>query len=301
ALRAKSGFKAVRVDFSTAEVATARSIPVFSLLAAVAVVAICLGWYLFNSMFNAKYIESDKARAVSRISAKDRFYVLRTELEQQSMMAQGFDDFTVKHCIIGAEIAGFTLADIEEGAFSLRHADGRIVCMEIGQWNQESLSKLNGEVLALKQLHQVGQMTDEDLQRLGAIARYGDLTALRVLKRIATAAGDHYCKLAKQMLEGANPEALSMLIKMARDKKHKYRQHILQELAALRAIQGLIVLREIAADQQDSCQVFAIRTLAGSGDREALPLLERLCRDPALPKATRGAAREAFDKLAKLK
>ncbi|MFC1588465.1 HEAT repeat domain-containing protein [Planctomycetota bacterium] len=267
--------------------------------AAAALVLICLGFFWWTGHTAKTTMAPEIGAEIARISAGDRFYVLRCEPDGKSLLAQGFEDFTVKRSRLGAEIGGFVIMEIEENAFSLRDETGQVMRVEVGKWNQESLSVLDREVGVLKQLQQAGQLNDTDLVRLGAIARYGDLTALHVLKRIAAMPGDCHGKQAKQMLAGSNPEALALLLKSARDREHKFRQNVLKSLGKSRAIQGRIVLRAIAVDASDPCQVYAIRTLAESGDKESLPLLEKLYRDNTIPDSTRQAAQEAFEKLTK--
>ncbi|MFC1587676.1 HEAT repeat domain-containing protein [Planctomycetota bacterium] len=264
--------------------------------AALLLLSLSVAWYWQNS-HRTEEAGGGQGLEVPMVSAKDKFYVLRTEPAKQSLLAQEFKDFTVKYSKVGSEIGGFILTGIEEDAFSLRREDGMIVRMEIGHWNKESLSALEKEVFSLRECHRSGVMTANDLNRLGSIARYGDLTAVRVLKQIAARGGGHYQKEAKEMLAGANPEALAGLIILAKDQAHPYRKNVLQTLANLKTIQGAIVLREIAACGNDPCQLAAIKTLADCNDKESLPVLEKLCQDPAVPLKIRQAAREAFKKL----
>ncbi|MFC1587782.1 hypothetical protein ACFL54_05685 [Planctomycetota bacterium] len=279
---------------------TVRQFPILSIIViAAAVLVFGLGWYWINTRAGGENSASGPDKEVAMVSAGDRFYVLKTEADKESLVAQTFDDFTVKHSLVGAEIGGFVLAEVEEGAFSLRAKDGSILRMEIATWNRDSLSILEQEVLALRIRHQAGSMTESDLERLGAIARYGDISAVRVLKRIAAVPSNPYCKDAKQMLGGDNPEALAGLIAIARDRKgqSQYRKNILQTLAKLRTIQGSIVLQEIALDNKEPCQAFAVKVLVECGDKEALPILEKLCQNSGVPETTRQAARDAFEKL----
>ncbi|MFC1586811.1 HEAT repeat domain-containing protein [Planctomycetota bacterium] len=262
---------------------------------AAAVLLIFFGLSKFHEL-STRQEESRTGFKVARESAADRFYVLRMEREKQLLVSQEFKDFTVKHSQVGSEIGGFILTEIEDDAISLRDRDGRILRMEVAAWNRDSKSALEREVQTLKQLHQGGQMTNGDLNRLGAIARFGDLTALRVLKRIA-AGNNNYSTQANQMLEGSNPEALAILLKQARDFSSGYRKDALQALGSRKTIQGLIVLREIAMATKDPCQAFAIRVLADSGDKESLPVLKELCRHPKITDTVRQAAVDAFEKL----
>ncbi|MFC1588362.1 HEAT repeat domain-containing protein [Planctomycetota bacterium] len=287
----------IQPDFLTADDPISGSMLPYIITLAAAVLVFGLGWYWHKSRPERDAAVTDTAPKVVRHSAKNRFYVLRAEPDKHSLLAQDFEDFTIKFNKVGSELCGFVLTDVQDDGFSLRHNDGRVLRMEIGQWNRESLSMLNKEVVTLKELHRMGQMTDDDLNRLGSIAGYGDLMALRVLKRIAAVPQDPYAKQAKKMLAGANPEALAMLIDLARDRKHQFRQNVFLAIARTGSLQGFIVLREFAGDNSDLCQVFAIQTLAEYGDKEAMPLLEKLGRNSTLPEETRQAARDAFEKL----
>ncbi|MFC1588419.1 hypothetical protein ACFL54_08915, partial [Planctomycetota bacterium] len=98
---------------------------------------------------------------------------------------------------------------------------------------------------------------------------------------------------------GSNPEALAMLIKQARDYSNRYRQNVFKQLAKRTTIQGLVVLREVALDTTDPCQVYAIQALLDFGGKDSLPILEKILADPKVSIGTRQAAKEAFEKLTK--
>ncbi|MFC1587662.1 hypothetical protein ACFL54_05065, partial [Planctomycetota bacterium] len=246
-----------------------------AVLAAAAVLLLCFGGYLLKTRLGQKGRSPEQPRQeAADISAKDKFYVLRTEPDTHTLMAQEFRDFTVKYCQVGSEIAGFILTDVEDDAFFLQDAGGCIVRREVNAWNKESLTILGKEVHTLQARHQAGRMDSSDLDRLGAIARYGDLSAIGVLKQIAARRGDPHMQQAKRMLAGSNPEALAGLITLARTKtgKAQHRKHVLQTLANLKTIQGSIILREIAMDAADPCRAFAIQMLAAAGCQDALPV-----------------------------
>ncbi|MFC1588075.1 HEAT repeat domain-containing protein, partial [Planctomycetota bacterium] len=98
---------------------------------------------------------------------------------------------------------------------------------------------------------------------------------------------------------GSNPESLAILLKQARDISGPYRKDALQGLGKLKTIQGLIALREIVSNPDDPCQEFTIRILADCGDKDSLPILEKLYRNPQVSESIRRAALKAFEKLTK--
>ncbi|MFC1587729.1 hypothetical protein ACFL54_05410 [Planctomycetota bacterium] len=264
---------------------------------AAAVLLVCGGLFWLKGHLAQDSGGSGPDTEVVRISAEDRFYVLRIEPKKQSLIAQEFGDFTIKCCKLGSEIGGFVLDGVEDNGFSLRQPNGKLIHNEIDRWNQDSLSLLTQEVIFLKERHRAGQITSKDLDRLGSIARYGDLTALRVLKRIAADPGDRYHQQADRMLEGANPEALVMLIKQAKDYSNRYRKDLFLQLAKRKTILGSKALREVAIDTADPCQIHAIQALSDCGDKESLPTLEKIFNNPEYPKRIQEAALAAFEKL----
>ncbi|MFC1587606.1 HEAT repeat domain-containing protein [Planctomycetota bacterium] len=202
---------------------------------------------------------------------------------------------------LGVYYQGYTLA----GYYVTAIGDNEVLLAPTDQEGQ-ALTVVPGNVIApeiqkySRKWHRGQSLSAIEMERLGNWSVNGYTGAIKLLDNIALRPGDPHAEQAKTILGGTKGlKAVAALIKQVKDESNRYRANLIHGLAETGAPRGLAMLRSIAVNSADNCQIHAIRALRECGDRASLPALKSLSTSTAATPDIRQEALRAFEQLSK--
>ncbi|MFC1586960.1 anti-sigma factor family protein [Planctomycetota bacterium] len=261
-------------------------LPALVLFAVAACILVAAGIWLLPKLFRHPGPEVENAD-IAVPSAKNEFYVLRTEPGKNSAIVQKFNNFLVTRLQVNDGIGGCVLKSVEEDALNLADDQGVILRLLVKDINKNANAKLQQEVSALVDRNNAGLLTGEDLERLGMIAIYGDPRALKVIQVLAKSSGSLDQRAEEILNSNRQAVQIRQFIVMAQDGKPETRRNAIRVLSEVESPLALKCLKEIALDSSEPLASYVVTMLGQQKHNYALSTLSTIAEQAGSEKLRR--------------
>lgn len=212
-------------------------------------------------------------------SARDEFFILQTDTESQSIVAQDFNHFLIAGKAVGDRLGRFTLAGVDDKAVTL-HAGDTTKTDTVEAFNRDALNALDTEVAGLRSLKFRSALTPELQARLEAIADYGHPEAIALLSD-----DDNTGAASKGLLQWLNGDSRQSKILA------------LRELAGMQAPEAIPALRAAACEDDEALALLALDALSRQQKPAAVTALQQIAETAAVARARERAAKSLQERL----
>lgn len=267
------------------------------IFASAAVALAALAWGMNRETEAPTPKRADVADVDTSAQVRGRQYVLALHETENSVTAQNLDTFDIVRVAAGGSLGGRALVRVQPNAIYLEGADGATDIVLPAAFNEESEALLAGECSALRARFQAGVMTPANLDRLGDIARFGVVDAVRLLETIA--GSDTGLRAAAEATLTARKgfSAIQKLVATACDGADRFRRQAISSLCLVEAPLAVDCLKTIVASQDRQFAEFVVRSAtAGGATDQALTVLRHAAEQSPDPDV-RMLARQSLDTL----
>ncbi|MFC1587151.1 HEAT repeat domain-containing protein [Planctomycetota bacterium] len=218
-------------------------------------------------------------------SAKDEFYVLRTNPAMQAILVQEYAEFQVQYQTAGDKVGKYQLVNVRPDELTLLDSQGGKLDISVTEINSQSGDKLRDEVASLALCYKAGQLDAQNMDRLKRIALYGERTALKLIEKIAASDSNH--RQAAEITLSANKSISSIreLDKWARSGDRAARIQAIRALGKIDSPIALLCLRETAIGPDAEMARYPIAILGQRNDEIAISHLQYIVDHAAAPEA----------------
>ncbi|MFC1586997.1 hypothetical protein ACFL54_01695 [Planctomycetota bacterium] len=229
-------------------------------------------------------------------SARDEFFVLRTEPARKCAVVQEYNNFHISRLHQDEKIGGFILKDVAEDSLKLADQQGAIISLLVKDINGKAEDKLREEVSALGVLYNDNRLDEKYLERLGLIALYGDSSAMAIVKKIAQTQNELSPQAQTILHSNKKASQIRQLIALAQAGQKESRKNAIRVLSAVRSPLAMRCLREIALDPAESMGMYVVNMLGKQQGDHILHSLQTIGREAQSPELRR-LANQLTDKL----
>lgn len=267
------------------------------IFAAAAVALAALAWGMHRGKETPKPQRAAVADVDTSAQVRGRQYVLALHETENSVTAQNLDTFDIVQVAAGGVLSGRTLVKVQPNAIYLEGADGTTDIVLPATFNEESEALLAGECSALQARFQTGVMTPANLNRLGDIARFGVVDAVRLLEAIAASDTDLRASAEETLTARKGFSAIQKLVATACDGADRFRRQAISSLCLVEAPLAVDCLKTIVASQDRQFAEFVVRNASAGGPTDQALTVLRHAAEQSPDPDVRTLARQALDKL----